>query len=72
MTCTQCEKHLSECTCATVTESLIAFAKSDHIYVGNIIDARIRDGLSKREDFDGVNIYHPYDQAISPPYPRRT
>lgn len=64
----KCGSHLSECTCPEVLESLRFFAASDYVYIGNIIDARIRDGLNTREDFDGVNIYHPYDKAISAPY----
>lgn len=57
--------------CPGVTETLRKLAESDYIYVGNIIDARIRDGLSTEADFDGINIYHPYEHAISPPYPKR-
>lgn len=68
----KCGKHLSECVCDDVTETLRDLAKGEFVYVGNIIDARIRDGLSKREDFNGVNIYAPYDGPISPPYPKRS
>lgn len=64
----ECGSHLSECKCPSATESLRKLAASDYVYVGNIIDARIRDGLNAREDFDGVNPYHPYEVPISAPY----
>lgn len=65
-----CGKHLSECVCPDVTESLRRLIASDHLYVGNIIEARYLSGLSKPEDFEGLNIHHPAPQAIAPPYPR--
>lgn len=66
----KCGKHLSACVCPDVTETLRNFINSDVPYVGNIIEARIRDGISKPEDFEGLNIHNPYPSAIAPPYPK--
>lgn len=63
-----CGRHLSECQCPDVLTTLRNLAGSDYVYVGNIIDARIRDGLNTREQFDGVDIYHPFDGPLGEPY----
>lgn len=67
----KCGKHLSECVCPEITETLRDLANSDVIYIGNIIEARYRDGLSKPSDFEGINIHHPYQRPVAPPYPKK-
>jgi hypothetical protein len=60
-----CKKHLSQCVCPDVTERLRKLIDSPHVYVGNIIEARIAAGLNSRDDFEG-NIHAPFAGPVRP------
>jgi hypothetical protein len=60
ISCTVCGQNIRDCICADVTENLRGLVNATHVFVGNIIEERIEKGLSKAEDFAGLNIWNPF------------